>query len=84
MKGFPPTERGLRSHIVPNYESDIELAWQVIEEMKKNGYSCDIQVSSTIRSPVITFARKEKLAVEYDTEILPEAICRAALRILNQ
>ncbi len=70
--------------VVPDYPRDISVAWMVVEEMKQNGYTCEVSVSTMFSVPVVSFATDTKLGVEYECETVSEAICRAALKALAQ
>lgn len=71
-------ESGLKS--LPDYPNDIGAAWSLVEEMDRNGFACDVSLSTYSPIPVVSFAKGDLLAVEYECPNLPEAICRASLK----
>lgn len=72
-----------------NYSKDIATAWKVVEKLKKMGWRIDI-MSSKKREEVggIKMIHGTPVSLSYlagnvESDNLPEAICKAALLIVN-
>jgi hypothetical protein len=60
--------------IYPEYSTDIAAAWEVVEQMQKNGYCFDADGNALRRR--IRFGVGQEIG---EAETMPLAICRAAL-----
>jgi hypothetical protein len=69
---------GSSRKVVPNYADNIAAAWLVVEEMKRRGKEAYLSVL-----PDGGYAA-EFDGVEWFADNMPEAICRAALEILEE
>jgi len=67
----------------PFFSKDISAAWEVVEKLKKDGWSFTLtQHADPLGDYVIEFWRRDNFMEDYDTireNTAPLAICRAAL-----
>ena len=63
---------------VPQYTRHLLDAWDVVDEMKRNGYSCQVSVTQIIQTPTAEFAKDHHHVIETaSTEPLHLPLSRA-------
>lgn len=85
LYGHPPDSSGEEHELrlVPDYARSMDAAWLLIKEMKRAGYSCDVQETEALVTPTAAFAKGKCHAFVSDSDTAPEAICRAALEVIQ-
>ena len=59
LYGHPPASYGQSVALrpLPDYPTNISDAWSLVEEMYRNGYACDLSLSTASKTPIVSFAR---------------------------
>ncbi len=83
--GHPPDSTGKEEDLrsVPDYSRSINVAWYLVKEMKRSGYSCEVQETEVLTVPTAAFAKGKHSAFVNDSDTAAEAICRAALKVIE-
>ena len=61
----------------------MDAAWFLVKELKKVGYSCEVQEAEAVVAPAAAFAKGKLYAFVHDSHTAAEAICRAALEVVK-
>ncbi len=83
--GHPPDSTGKEEELrlVPDYPRSMDAAWFLVKELKKAGYSCEVQEAEAVVAPAAAFAKGKLYAFVSDSHTAAEAICRAALEVIE-
>jgi len=79
-------EDGLFGHSIRPYSTDIAAAWEVFEKMQRLGWGPEIwgRSAATMGVRVRIYVSKIFLFLEEESQSLPLALCRSALKAVSQ
>lgn len=85
LLGYPPDSTGKEEELrrVPDYPRSMDAAWLIVREMKKAGYSCEVQEAEAVVAPTASFAKGKLQAFVNDSDTAAQGICRAALEVIG-
>ena len=85
LYGHPLESTGSEGELqpVPDYPRSLDAAWLIVNELKRSHYSVEIQDAEVFTKPQVRFTKGNVSAMEMNSASVPEAICRAALKIVE-
>lgn len=83
LHGLPPEARDRTLHTVPRFAAEVAAAWSVVEALRAREWLFECREQAASPAWCVVFAGPERAPFAAG-DTLPEAICKAALKVAGE